>query len=78
MNSLRDVRAFLIDLDGLGVVPAQVAMIGDDIEVDVGGAQRAGLKGILVRTGKFREADLQSGIQPDGVMDSIADLIEYV
>ena len=65
-------------MDDLGVPSAQVAMIGDDIEVDVGGAQRAGLKGILVRTGKFQEADLQSGIEPDGVIDSIADLVEYV
>jgi phospholysine phosphohistidine inorganic pyrophosphate phosphatase len=60
------------------VPPAQVAMIGDDIEVDVGGAQRAGLKGILVRTGRFRETDLQSEIEPDGVIDSIADLVEYI
>jgi HAD superfamily hydrolase (TIGR01458 family) len=69
---------FQLAVDDLGVPPAQVTMIGDDIEVDVGGAQQAGLKGILVRTGKFRETDLQSGIEPDGVMDSIADLVEYV
>lgn len=29
-------------------------MIGDDIESDVGGAQAAGIRGIQVRTGKFR------------------------
>jgi HAD superfamily hydrolase (TIGR01458 family) len=69
---------FELAVDDLGVPSAQVAMIGDDIEVDVGGAQRAGLKGILVRTGKFQEADLQSGIEPDGVIDSIADLVEYM
>jgi HAD superfamily hydrolase (TIGR01458 family) len=69
---------FRLALDDLGVAPARVAMIGDDIEVDVAGAQRAGLKGILVRTGKFRETDLQLGIEPDGVIDSIADLVEYV
>lgn len=69
---------FRLAVDDLGVPPDQVAMIGDDIEVDVGGAQRAGLKGILVRTGKFRETDLQSGIEPDGVINSIADLVEYV
>ncbi len=69
---------FQLVVDDLDVAPTQVAMIGDDIEVDVGGAQRAELKGILVRTGKFREADLQSGIEPDGVMDSIADLVECV
>jgi len=69
---------FRLALDDLGVAPTRVAMIGDDIEVDVGGAQRAGLKGILVRTGKFRETDLQLGIEPDGVIDSIANLVEYV
>jgi HAD superfamily hydrolase (TIGR01458 family) len=69
---------FRLALDDLGVAPVRVAMIGDDIEVDVGGAQRAGLKGILVRTGKFRETDLQLGIEPDEVIDSIADLVEYV
>ena len=40
-------------------------MVGDDVESDVGGAQRAGLRGVLVRTGKYRE---------DALIDSIADL----
>jgi len=62
-------------VDDLGMPPARVAMIGDDIETDVGGAQRAGIRGILVRTGKFREADLQSEIKPDAVINSIADLV---
>jgi ribonucleotide monophosphatase NagD (HAD superfamily) len=50
-------------------------MIGDDIESDIGGAQRAGMKGILVRTGKFRE-DLvaRSSVKPDLIIDSIAAL----
>ncbi len=29
-------------------------MVGDDVLNDVGGAQRCGLMGILVRTGKYR------------------------
>jgi len=53
---------------------SQLIMIGDDIQGDIGGAQRAGLKAILVRTGKFRETDLQQGITPDAIIDSIADL----
>jgi ribonucleotide monophosphatase NagD (HAD superfamily) len=50
-------------------------MVGDDVEADVGGAMEAGLAGILVRTGKFRE-DLvsESGIQPTATVDSIADV----
>jgi ribonucleotide monophosphatase NagD (HAD superfamily) len=48
-------------------------MIGDDLWSDVEGAQKAGLQGWLVRTGKYRESALQgSGIQPDRILDSIA------
>ena len=52
------------------------AMIGDDLWGDVRGAQEAGLQGWLVRTGKFRQDDLEtSGVKPDRVLDSIADII---
>ena len=53
---------------------ADAVMIGDDVAGDVGGAQDAGLEGVLVRTGKFRDDDLSRGIRPDAVLDSIADL----
>ncbi len=48
-------------------------MIGDDIEADVGGAQQAGLAGILVKTGKYR-SDLvaNSTVKPDAILESIA------
>jgi HAD superfamily hydrolase (TIGR01458 family) len=58
----------------LGLPAANVLMIGDDIEADVGGAQMAGLKGALVKTGKFRSADLAGSVIPDMVFDSIAAL----
>lgn len=58
----------------LGVSPDECLMIGDDIQSDVGAAQSAGLKGILVKTGKFRNEDLLSDITPDAILDSIADL----
>jgi HAD superfamily hydrolase (TIGR01458 family) len=53
---------------------AQALMIGDDINADVGAAQSCGMRGIQVRTGKFRESDLDGGIEPFAVLDSIADL----
>jgi len=50
-------------------------MVGDDLEADIAGARAHGLRTVLVRTGKFRQADLdQSKIEPDVVIDSIADL----
>ena len=63
----------------LGVPASRVAVVGDDLEVDVGGAQAAGLRGVLVRTGKFREEDLaRGGVKPDRVLDSAAWVMELV
>jgi HAD superfamily hydrolase (TIGR01458 family) len=54
-------------------------MVGDDIEADIRGAQAFGLKTALVRTGKFRPDDLErSGVHPDIVVSSIADLPEWL
>lgn len=64
-------------LDVLGASAEQAVMIGDDIVSDVGGAQDAGLAGLLVRTGKFRPQDLQGEIEPDAVLDSVRDLPEW-
>jgi HAD superfamily hydrolase (TIGR01458 family) len=60
--------------DILGIGAAQLLMIGDDIRGDVNGAQKAGLKAALVKTGKFRPQDIESGHPPDAVLGSIADL----
>jgi phospholysine phosphohistidine inorganic pyrophosphate phosphatase len=66
---------FELALGELGVPADRAAMVGDDVEADVGGAMEAGLAGVLVRTGKYRE-DLvaDSGIEPTATLDSIADL----
>jgi HAD superfamily hydrolase (TIGR01458 family) len=58
----------------LGLASCDVWMVGDDIHADVGGAMSAGLKGVLVRTGKFRDSDLAGAVKPDLVIDSIRDL----
>jgi HAD superfamily hydrolase (TIGR01458 family) len=57
----------------IGSEPERTAMVGDDIVNDVLGAQAVGLKGVLVRTGKFMPEDLEKG-EADHVIDSIADL----
>jgi HAD superfamily hydrolase (TIGR01458 family) len=66
---------FELALRELGVSADRAAMVGDDVEADVGGALDAGLSGVLVRTGKYRE-DLvrESGIEPTATIDSIAEL----
>ena len=54
-----------------------VVMIGDDIRGDIEASQRAGLKAIQVRTGKFTARDLELGITPDAILDSVAQLPEW-
>ena len=66
---------FRLATHDLSIDPAQCTMVGDDIVTDIGGAQSAGLRTILVRTGKFRPQDLESAIQPDAIIDSIAELL---
>ena len=66
---------FKLVLDDLGLPPERVAVIGDDIEIDVQGAKRMGMQGWLVKTGRFRRSDLARGIWPDQVLESINDLV---
>lgn len=65
-------------LGDLGVEAEGSVMVGDDIGSDIGGAQRAGMVGVLVRTGKFRPSDLEGAVQPDEVIDGIGDLPAFL
>jgi HAD superfamily hydrolase (TIGR01458 family) len=62
-------------IDSAGESPERIAMIGDDIVSDVGAAMKAGIFGVLVRTGKFRPHDIEGSIRPDLVIESVADLV---
>jgi len=66
---------FEMALRDMGLGAADVIMIGDDVESDIAGAQKLNMRTILVRTGKFMPRDLQKGVKPDFVLDSIADLM---
>jgi HAD superfamily hydrolase (TIGR01458 family) len=65
---------FEMALAELGARAAQTWMIGDDIRTDIDGAQQVGIRATLLKTGKYRPADLEQGIEPDWVLDSVADL----
>ena len=66
---------FRMALDDMGLQPHQAAIIGDDIDADIGGGQQAGLQGILVKTGKYRQNYAEaSNIKPEFLIESIADL----
>ncbi|MBV7694435.1 HAD-IIA family hydrolase [Streptomyces sp. TRM70350] len=62
-------------LGRLGVSAADAVMVGDDIESDVLAAQRAGVTGVLVKTGKYLpQTHRAAGGTPDHVVDSFADV----
>lgn len=70
-------RFFELALHDLGLPASRVAMVGDDIITDIGGAINAGMRAILVRTGKFSPHDLEKASdKPDAVIDSITNLEE--
>ena len=59
----------------MGCRAEEVAIVGDDIDSDVGGGQASGLQGILVRTGKYRQPYVEaSAVRPDLVLDSVREL----
>jgi HAD superfamily hydrolase (TIGR01450 family) len=73
-------------LDGLRAdlgrrVPAgSVAMVGDDPDADVRAAQRVGLRGILVLTGKVASRDVAERVdgrkrRPDAIAASLAEVV---
>ncbi|CDO28576.1 HAD-IIA family hydrolase [Mycolicibacterium porcinum] len=77
-------EGFLSAANRLGVDPEEMYMIGDDLNNDVLAAQVVGMAGVLVRTGKFRQATLdrwaadEFAMQPNYVIDSVADLPELL
>ena len=65
---------FAAALSLLGTAAADTWMVGDDIRTDIEAAQRAGLRTLLVQSGKFRPGDLALGVRPDAVLPSVATL----
>jgi HAD superfamily hydrolase (TIGR01458 family) len=70
---------FAAALEAIDADPELAWMVGDDVEGDIRGAQRHGMKTVLVRTGKFRPDEVeQSGVLPDGILSSIAQLPDWL
>lgn len=77
-------QGFLAAANRLGVDPEEMYMVGDDLNNDVLAGQVVGMTGVLVRTGKFRQATLdrwatdEFAMQPNHVIDSVAGLPELL
>jgi HAD superfamily hydrolase (TIGR01458 family) len=72
------------ELAGRDIPAREVAMVGDDLWNDIRGAQKAGLLGVFVRSGKHGETELaraageRGGRAPDAVARSIAEVVEAI
>ncbi|CAG0886844.1 unnamed protein product [Darwinula stevensoni] len=70
---------FLSALKELDVKPENAIMIGDDVKDDVLGAQKAGLIGALVKTGKYRHGDVDRfGEKPNYVFEDFPQAVEFI
>jgi HAD superfamily hydrolase (TIGR01458 family) len=70
---------FTAAVEALDGDPGLTWMVGDDLEGDIAGAQKIGMRTVLVRTGKFRPDDLEHAhVVPDGILSSIANLPEWL
>lgn len=58
----------------LGLPADQVAMVADDLAVDLTGARAVGMSTVLVESGEYGPASAQQGEPPDLALSSIADL----
>jgi HAD superfamily hydrolase (TIGR01458 family) len=70
---------FSLALQDMHLGPEEVVMIGDDIITDIGGAYHAGMKGILVKTGKYRSDSIDTAeIKPACIIDSISRIQDVI
>jgi HAD superfamily hydrolase (TIGR01450 family) len=68
---------FEVTLDTLEVDRKNVLMVGDRVATDIIGARAAGIKSVLVKTGEFKECDLDGDVQPDYIVDSVREAEKF-
>ncbi len=64
-------------LDTLEIDRKNVLMVGDRVATDIIGARAAGIKSVLVKTGEFKESDLDGTVQPDYIIDSVREIEDF-
>jgi len=76
----RQAAAGLAEDLGRPVARSSIAMVGDDLRADVAAAQRVGMRGILVLSGKTGLADVAAAASagkraPDGIAATLAEVV---
>ena len=68
---------FEVTLDTLEIDRKSVLMVGDRVATDISGARASGIKSVLVKTGEFKECDLDGDVQPDFIVDSVREIEKF-
>ncbi len=66
---------FELTLQKMGLDKSEVIMVGDRVSTDVMGANEFGIRSLLLKTGEFKEQDLDWNIKPDFIFDTISDVL---
>jgi HAD superfamily hydrolase (TIGR01450 family) len=83
-QAVRELAAEVAAAGGRRLRGSEVAMVGDDLKTDVAGARRAGLRGVLVLSGKVnaaafaaeqRAGRVRGAAAPDGVGERLLDVV---
>ena len=72
-----DAAIFHAACDQLGVAPRETVYVGDDLWLDVDGAQRAGLRAVWLNRGAST-AHLATAIRPDAICATLDELIDWL
>ena len=72
-----DPAIFHVACNALGVAPAEAVYVGDDVLLDVDGAQRAGLRAVWMnRTDSGKH--LEHGVTPDAIVRNFDELLDWL
>lgn len=69
---------FELALKSMRLDESEVIMVGDKVATDIRGGKAMGMKTVLVKTGEFNEKDLEEGITPDFICDSVKDVVDVL
>ncbi len=72
-----DPAIFLAGCRELGVAPLDAVYVGDDVLLDVQGAQRAGLRGVWMNRNGSRK-HIEHGVEPDAIVRNVDELLDWL
>jgi putative hydrolase of the HAD superfamily len=72
-----DPAIFLAGCRALGVAPREAVYVGDDVLLDVQGAQRAGMRGVWLNRNGSRK-HVEHGVAPDAIVRDFGELLDWL